>query len=695
MSMDLSLPGSHLPMVGPQYARRLKKLGIETITDLLLHLPSRYQDFSLVSPIDSVKAGETVTIQGQIISSQNVFTRWGKKIQKVLISDASGQIEAVWFNQPYLTATLKAGLSIFLSGKIGRFGAHLTMMSPEYEILKPTTNDQQQTIHTGRLVPIYPETSGISSKWLRSRIAPLLSALPATDYLPSKVKTQNNLMDWYDSIRTAHFPSAMNQVPPAVHRLAFDELLFLHLATLIRKQKFQKLKLAHTLYIDQEKVLQFIARLPFTLTHAQNQAIKDILRDLNAPHPMNRLLEGDVGSGKTVVAAVVIYVNFLNGWQSALMAPTQILAHQHEATLRSLLEPLGVQVKLITSSTKKLDAKRSRPERNRRDSLVANVLVGTHALLHHPQLFTKLGLVVIDEQHRFGVEQRAALIKPSNLTMPHLLTMTATPIPRTIGLTLYGHLDVSYLDEMPQGRLPVKTWVVPPQKRAAAYKWISDQVKSHHHQAFIVCPLIEASPTESLAQVKAATMEYERLKQTVFPHLKLDLLHGKLKAEDKNQAIHNFALGKTDILISTPVVEVGIDIPQATIMLIEAAERFGLSQLHQLRGRVGRRHQQGYCLLFSESKNPPVVNRLQALEKEISGLKLAELDLTLRGPGEVYGVKQHGFNDLKIASFADIPLVKTTRAVAEKLLESSQNLAKYPALSKRISTLMQKRIEPN
>jgi len=395
---------------------------------------------------------------------------------------------------------------------------------------------------------------------------------------------------------------------------------------------------------------------------------------------MNRLLEGDVGSGKTVVAAAAIYIAYLNGVQSALMAPTEILANQHLKTLNQILTPLGVKISLLTGATRK----------KIKDFDLA---IGTHALIHKRAKFSKLGLVVIDEQHRFGVEQRGELASKGKA--PHILTMTATPIPRTIALTLYGDLDLSAIDEMPPGRQAVKTWVVPPNKRNAAYDWIRKQVEKTLNQAFIICPLIEESRHETLQSVRAATSEFKKLQKEVFPDLKLGLLHGRLKSKEKNAVLEKFKKGKLDILVSTPVVEVGIDIPTATIMMIEGAERFGLAQLHQLRGRVGRGLQQSYCLIFTDFQGEKIIKRLKALERTNIGMKLAELDLQIRGPGEIYGTAQHGFFDLKVASFSDLPLIEKTRKTATQLTTRSPSLNKYPLLQAKLKQYTIKSIEPN
>ncbi|MDP3955236.1 MAG: ATP-dependent DNA helicase RecG [bacterium] len=673
-STDLSTPISKLFMVGPTYARRLSKLGIETIEDLLHHYPFRYEDFSVILKISKVRPGEIVTLKAKVHSIKNEYTKNGKKLQKAVIFDEGGSLEIIWFNQPFLTRVIKAGERYFFSGKIDWFGRKLTMISPEYE------QEKELMIHTGRLVPVYPETYGISSKWLRSRIAPLLRCmLPSIiDYLPNNITQTHNLPNLADSLLRIHFPESDDQIEKAKRRLSFDELFLTQLATLSRKEAWKKKTLARELAIDQDKILKFFSRLPFQLTSAQKRCIQEILADLGKKQPMNRLLEGDVGSGKTVVAATAIYVAYLNGCKSAIMAPTEILANQHFQTLSQLLSPFGINISLLTGSHKTKKIEDQGPD----------VWVGTHALLFADLDMDKLSFVVIDEQHRFGVEQRAKLANTAK--SPHLLTMTATPIPRTMALTLYGDLDLSVLDEMPEGRRRVKTWVVPPYKREAAYNWIREHVKGTDEQAFIVCPLIEES--ETLTTVKAVKAEFEKLSNKIFPDLRLGLLHGKLKSKEKDEVIKKFREGEVDVLVSTPVVEVGIDIPQATIMMIEEAQRFGLAQLHQLRGRVGRGTKESYCLLFASTDEGKFLVRLKAMEKSNIGMDLAEIDFKIRGPGEIYGTAQHGFPHLKIASYTDLELTQETRLAANEVL---RELNKYPVLSEKLKRFITKAVAPN
>lgn len=663
------------------YARRLEKLGIKTFEDFLYHIPSRYDDFSLISKINRVQPGEVVTIQGTVSEINNEFTKNFKKLQRAEIADDTGTIEVVWFNQPYLTKVINKNDKISLSGTVDWFSRKLVMQSPEYEIL----NDSP-TIHTGRLVPVYPETRGITSKWLRRQVYKLIKENLQTfvEYLPDQIINEHSLIKFDAAIKHIHFPQNKELAEKSKKRLSFDELFLLQLSSLERKLNWNKTLVSNPFSVDKFKneTENFLNRLPFKLTSAQKRVVEEIFKDLSKSKPMNRLLEGDVGSGKTVVSAIGMYLAFLNGFQSVLMAPTEILAQQHYKTISKLLEPFGIKIGFATGSTKTKLKK-------------FDVMVGTHAVLEKGINFEKLGLVVIDEQQRFGVEQRAII--RSRGKNPHLLTMTATPIPRTIALTLYGDLDLSILDEMPIGRKQIKTWLVPPEKRLNAYAWIEKEIKTTKSQVFIVCPFIEES--ETMQTVKAANKEFEYLQKNVFKNppageasLKLGLLHGKMKAKEKEEVLTKFRDGKIDILVATPVVEVGIDIPNAAIIVIEAAERFGLAQLHQLRGRVGRGDKQSYCLLFTESKNPQTLERLKAMEKHNFGAELAELDLKLRGPGEIYGTMQHGRKFLKIASFYDLDLIKRVRLAAEKIFP---DLNRYPKLSEKLKTINLKKVSPD
>jgi len=679
--LELDDPVTQIPLIGPRYRARLEKLGIATVADLLHHYPSRYEDYSQKKKIAELMQGEPVTVVGTLTEIKNIFTRYGKRLTKATVTDETGQIELVWFNQTYLTKNLQPGNRVSLSGKLGTFSKKPALISPEYEVLAP---NQEETVHTGHLVAIYPETEGLSSKWLRSRLHHLLTLglHQQEDYLPSDLRTRYRLMPLEEALENIHFPRHPDLLTKAQKRLALGELVELQLMAQIRRRQWavqgKALKLKRAGFTPHLK--QFLACLPFRLTTAQEEAIREIFEDLQKEVPMNRLLAGDVGSGKTVVAGAAIYLAYLNQTASIYMAPTEILAQQHYQTLKQYLEPLGLKIGLLTGSTK--------PPKGQSWHLI----VGTHALLYHLGDLPAASLVVIDEQHRFGVAQRALLSAANGQAKlkPHLLTMTATPIPRSLALTLYGDLDLSYLDEMPPGRKPVKTWVVPSNKRQAAYHWVRQQVERHKSQAFVVCPLIEES--ETLSSVKAVTAEYAKLQQEVFPNLRVGLLHGRLKAKEKDEVIEAFRQNHSQILLATPVVEVGIDIPKATLMIIEAAERFGLASLHQLRGRVGRGDQQSYCLLFTESHSREAYQRLKAMETISDGLTLAQLDLKHRGQGEIYGLVQHGQFRLKIASLDNLELVQAAKETAAVLLA---NPAANQSLFKKIQKIETSLVDPN
>ncbi len=678
--MNLSTPVADAGKLYHMYAKRLENLEILTLKDFLYHLPHRYDDYSLITPITNVKAGEVVTIQGTITDISNHYTKSHKQIQKAQVTDPTGSINIVWFNQPFITKTLKFGDKIALSGRIESDGFLLSLTAPDFEIIP----EDGHTIHTGRLVPVYPETAGVSSKWLRRQVYKLLQKTDElTDFLPKPTLHTLGLMDYSSALHEIHFPESLEKAEKARERLGFDEVFLLQLAALQRKSEWrQKLK-GHAFTIEKfEKDIQkFWEQLPFEPTNAQRRVIHEIFKDLEKTEPMNRLVQGDVGSGKTVVAGIAMYLAFLNGFQSVLMAPTQILAEQHYQTLNKLLTPLGITVGLQTGNSKTVKEKESKKPHN------TDILVGTHAVLAETVQFEKLGLIVIDEQHRFGVQQRGVMREKGE--NPHVLTMTATPIPRTVALTLYSDLDLSVIDELPKGRQIIKTWLIPEIKREGAYKWIEGKV-NEGDQAFIVCPFIEES--ESMTTVKAAAVEFERLQKHVFPKLRLGLLHGKQRPKEKDAILQDFRDKKIDILVATPVVEVGIDIPNATIIVIEAAERFGLAGLHQLRGRVGRGEKQSYCLLFTESRSPGTIHRLKSLEKIHNGAELAELDLKLRGAGELYGTLQHGKAWLKIAQIGDMKLISTARQEANKVFPELQ---KYPQLLGKVTELTLNHVSPD
>lgn len=672
--MDLHSPVSELPMVGPQYEAKLAKLGINFIEDLFMHVPNRYKDFRITSPIAHSQIGEVVTVKAEIISMKNIFSKTGKRLQIAEIADDTGKMQVIWFNQIFLVRTIKPGMHFSFSGKVSFYNRKKAFIAPEYENL----DNPNAGTHTGRLVPVYPETAGLSSKWLRQKINYTFQNFKEylDEFLPENEIKDLNYLDYLTAVESVHFPAELDEVEKGKERLAFNELLFQQLKSLKRKSEWINTKVSKTLKLNTNLLEEFKKNLSFELTASQERSIREILTDLEKVRPMNRLLEGDVGSGKTIVAAAGSFAAFVNGYQSVIMAPTQLLAEQHYKTLSTLFEKFKIRVSLLTANE------------NKSALGTTDIFVGTHSLIHKKARFdtaggyTKVALVVIDEQHRFGVEQRQHLIKKSGRgkSVPHILTMTATPIPRTIALTAYGDMDLSTLDELPKNRMPITTWLVPPEKRVAAYRWIEEQITKNRIQVFIVCPLIEESQVESMKQVKAVKLEFENIKKQ-FPKRKVLLLHGKQKAKEKNEILDKFKSGKAEILVSTPVIEVGIDVPNAGVMLIEGSERFGLSQLHQLRGRIGRGDKKSYCLLFTESNSEKVTKRLSAMTKAMSGFELAEYDLQMRGPGDIYGVKQHGFPELKIAKWHDTELIKKARSIAEKVIKSPDS---YPLLIKKI-----------
>lgn len=641
--MDLNSKISELPRVGTFLSAKFSKLNIHTIEDLFYHVPSHYLDYSQIKKINELKANEVVTIHAKIVSITNVVSKRGIRMQIGSVEDSTGKIMVVWFNQAFLTRTLFPGKLVSLSGKVGFFNRKLCMSSPDYEILD---SEESSTVHTGRLLPIYPETAGLSSKWIRRIILNSVN-LDIPDFLDQKILDKYNLTDYKNAINLVHFPTNLEEAEIGRKRLAFNELLKLEIQSEMRKIHWQKNKIKQKLEVSELEIRNFTKSLPFKLTTSQEKAVLEIIADMNRDIPMNRLLEGDVGSGKTAVAAAGIYASLINKRKSIIMAPTQILAEQHFKTVKQLIS--SADIELVTSNTKKINTN-------------ADIFIGTHALLHKKIDFSEVSFVVIDEQHRFGVEQRTHLVNGKNT--PHVLTMTATPIPRTVALTTYGDLDLSVLTDMPKGRQEIKTWVVPEEKRKGAYEWAKKQMLNDKCQMFIVCPLISESEHETMKDIKSATAEFSIIKSQ-FSKFKVDLLHGKIKIDEKNKILNKFREGKTDILVSTPVVEVGIDIPNASIMIIEASERFGLAQLHQLRGRVGRGKLKSYCLLFSNIKYS---RRLKAMEKMHSGFELAELDLKLRGPGEVFGTAQSGFPELKVASWNNYELIHDAKEVAKELI---------------------------
>jgi len=681
--MDLNTKLIHTSGIGPSLQAKLDKLNLVTVEDLITHYPFRYEDFAKISKIAEGRVGEVNTFSGEIWSIKNTYTKSHKILTKAILNDGSGTVEIIWFNNRWIIKNIKVGDKIQASGKFDYFAGKLGLVAPEWEKV------DTEALHTGRLVPVYPETYGLTSKWLRAKIHQFLPKINLEDPIP--VEVTKDFLPLKNALEKIHFPENYSDILQAKKRLSFDELFYIQLSTLKKREDWQNKQVTKELKIDNVKFQKFIDKLPFKLTSAQKRVIDEVLNDVSKTSPANRLIQGEVGSGKTVVAAVIIYLAYLNNLKSILMAPTEILAFQHHSTLTKLLKPYGINVGIYTGSKKSVIKPVILSETKDLDSsLIAqndkkemsDVIVGTHALLSEKLELNDVGLVVVDEQQRFGVAQRSLL--RSRAKSPHFITMTATPIPRTVALTIYGDLDLSVIDEMPVGRLEVKTHYVPEARRDDSYKFMEKLVNTGQ-QIYIITPLIDES--ETLLSAKAAKAEYERLQTKIFPKLKLGLLHGKLKPKEKEEIINDFKSHKIDILVSTSVVEVGMDIPNATIMVIEGAERFGLSQLHQLRGRVGRGDIQSYCFLFTEQEIPQIIQRLKNLEHIHAGLKLAELDLQTRGSGEIYGTKQSGDWDLKIASLSDLELIEKARNAAKKILQDDLTLDKHPNLLGKLLNL--------
>jgi ATP-dependent DNA helicase RecG len=662
---------SVLQGIGPSNAKILSTIGINTLDDLLHYYPRRYDDYSKMKPINRLSVGEVVTILAAVKRVDNRSLHGGKReITEAILDDGTGVLRVTWFNQPWLASRLPAGTQIVLSGKVEMYLGRLVMNSPEWEYL------EQEHLHTNRIVPVYPLTAGISQKQLRKAIYQVASfwAPRHGDYLPTSIRESGGLVPLSTALAQIHFPENQAKLEAARERLAFDEIFMLQMGVLSQKQSWQS-AVGQVFAAPSEWLAQIEAGLPFALTEAQQHALSDIQSDLSSGRPMERLLQGDVGSGKTIIAALAMAIIAREGAQSALMAPTSILAEQHYRSLQKLLcseEPdpgkpfKPSEIRLLIGDTPPAE----------RDEILSGLadgqikfLVGTHALIEEPVNFQRLQLAVIDEQHRFGVAQRAAL--RSKGENPHLLVMTATPIPRSLALTVYGDLDLTVIDQMPVGRRPIETHILMPLERERGYQLIRSQVNAGY-QAFIIYPLVEKGERDD--ESKAAVEEHARLQAEVFPHHAIGLLHGRLTPEEKDAVMRRFRNHETDILVSTSVVEVGVDVPNATVMLIESANRFGLAQLHQFRGRVGRGEAQSYCLLIPETDESSENERLQAMVESNDGFVLAERDLQQRGPGDFLGTRQAGFAELRLASLSNVRLIEKARQLAQLLFMQDPEL---------------------
>lgn len=728
-SIPLDTPLSELSHVPARFLTHLSRMGIRTVRELLSHFPARYEDFSSFRPIADLETGEQVTIQAQVeeVSSRQSWRR-RFMIVEASLADGSGTIRAVWFNQPYVAQQLKRSASYNFSGKVSlNEEGELYLSNPSFEVLPHGSSEESESYlspitshlqpaslkHTGRLVPVYPETKGLTSKGLRFLIHPLLEHIePLHEFIPEAILEKESLPELNDALRTIHFPHTLEEAERAKRRFSFEDLFLLQLSNLRERLALQK-QAAPPIPASIERIQEFLATLPFPLTASQKKALWEILQNIGEAHPMNRLLQGDVGSGKTVIAAIAAFLAAEAGLQIAVMAPTEILARQHYATFKQLtgkVKPSSGEgltfptLGLLTAHESRLmtdTGEVTLTKKKLKDAIgrgTVSIVVGTHALLGDTITWNNLGLVVIDEQHRFGVRQRATLTQKKGAILPHFLSMSATPIPRTLTLTVFGDLDLSTITELPPGRKAIKTYVVPPEKRPGAYQFIRKHVKEGR-QVFVICPRIEPPQEEkentsprkfnsaqlTLWDVRTVREEYEKLSKKVFPDLRVGMLHGKMPAQEKGAIMAAFKNGSLDILVSTSVIEVGVDIPNATIMLIEGADRFGLAQLYQLRGRVGRGAHESFCLLFTDSSSKSTAARLQAITKAKNGFELAEYDLKQRGPGEFLGQSQTGFPDSAMEALMDPPLISASREAAKEILRIDPELAQHPMLKEKLA----------
>ncbi len=670
--MNLDTPVSVLSGVGPVVKKGLERLKITTVQDLLWHTPRRWEDYSQITKIRNIKPGKVAIVA--CIEAINVRRSARMKrltITEAILSDGTGTIKAVWFNQPYLTTTLKKDQNYLFAGSFEFKNNYLSLNSPSFE-------PANEANFKGAIYPIYPETAGITSKTVQKLIGQCIDVTTQIqDDLPEDIQKKAGVVGLGEALRLLHQPQSMQDVERGKGRLGFEELFWLMLTGMVLKAEIQT-EDAYMIPFNLSVVESILDQLNFELTDAQRKSTWTIFKDLERNKPMNRLLEGDVGSGKTLVALLALAMTVKAGYQAAFMVPTEILARQHMVTLTKLLQPLGIKTNLLISA---LPAGEKKLVHKQIQEGKSDVVIGTHALLSEGVEFNNLALVVIDEQHRFGVNQRR-MLKTKAEAMPHVLTMTATPIPRSLALVVYGDLDVSIIDSLPPGRSPVITKVAREIDRSTIY-FMVDNLLSQGQQAYIVCPAIEENDLTGLKSVEA---EYKKLQKSVFSHRRIAMLHGKMKPTEKAQIMEDFRAKKYDILLATTVIEVGVDVANATVLIVENAERFGLAALHQLRGRVGRSNLQSYCYLFSDSQSPMAYKRLSAMEKTTDGFRLAQIDLELRGPGEIYGTAQAGILDLRFADLFDAAGLATAKDIANNFLQSGE-MVQYKPVVQRVNQL--------
>ena len=686
---------SQLNRVGKAVASRLQLLGIETVEDLLLHFPFRYEDYTNVQKIANLRVDESATVQGTIVSiSGRSGFRSVKHIIECVICDGESTMSVNWFNQPYLLNLLSEESMISVCGKVRLYKGNITFTNPTYEKITELSG-ASSGIHTGGITPIYGVTANITQKQMRFLVSQALQCVTnIKEFLPPAVIDAYNLCGIHEAVTNIHFPEDEKRLDSAKRRLKFQELFILQLQNQLLRKELAKSK-AINVATDLERVKTFLNGLSFSLTQAQKKATWRILQDMNKETPMNRLLQGDVGSGKTVVAGIAALNVISGGYQCAFMAPTEILARQHFETCKKFYSGHDVTIALLTHSyaqinTEGLDGSQSQTKRRSKIlELIASggvdVLIGTHALIEKDVNFSRLALVIVDEQHRFGVRQRKKLkekMKEQNM-FPHLLSMTATPIPRTLALTLYGDLSISVINEMPKGRLPIETNLVRASEKNNIYAFVASEMQKGR-QCYVICPLIEESDTLGVTSVK---QEYEKLRK-IFPQMKIAMMHGKLRSNEKETLMRDFSENRLHMLVSTSVVEVGVDVPNATIMLIEGAERFGLSQLHQFRGRIGRGSHQSHCFLIAGVAGTQSYQRLKIMTQSTDGFYISKKDLEIRGPGEVFGNRQSGFPEFKIASFSDSELLSLTSDAATEFV-NRYSLQDYPELAEKVYTKLE------
>nr|WP_081627929.1 ATP-dependent DNA helicase RecG [Caldisalinibacter kiritimatiensis] len=679
----LNMSVQYVKGVGPKRAKKLNRINIETVNDLIYYFPRTYEDRRTIKKIIDCQEGEKATLKVLVCGDSAVNRpRKGLTITKVPVRDDTGFAYLVWFNQEYFAKRLKKGQTIKVNGKVKKNFKGLEIYNPEI-----TTADKFDN-RFDRVLPIYPLTEKLTNNEMIKLISNVLKEYIdlVEDVLPEDIIKNFNLWSIKDALLNIHFPTDRESYTKAKERLAFEELLILQLGLLMIKNKYN-IEKSGIKFKKVQEINEFLSKLPFELTNAQKRVLKEISKDMESDKTMNRLVQGDVGSGKTIIAILAIFKAVKSGYQAVMMAPTEILARQHYESINEMLSEYDIKCELLVGSI--TNSKKKEILRKIRNGEI-DVIVGTHAVIQNNVEFNRLGLAITDEQHRFGVRQRAALsLKGEN---PDVLVMTATPIPRTLALILYGDLDISIIDELPPGRKKVETYAINNNMKLRAYNFVKKQVKEGR-QGYIVCPLVEESDSMN---IQSATELYEKLSKEYFADLKLGLLHGKMKAKEKDEVMNKFKNGDIDILVSTTVIEVGVNVPNANIMVIENAERFGLAQLHQLRGRVGRGNYQSYCILINESKNKVARERMRIMERTNNGFIISEKDLELRGPGEFFGTRQHGLPDLKIANiFADMRILKMAQKVANKILERDPHLQdnKYKKLRNKITNMFDSKIE--